>query len=151
MQTKSILRYFAALSLVLISPFTSIAEDWTTRIHPYISVEQKYDDNLNLTKDNKVDDYITIARPGISFSNMDKTGGISLDYNLGWNQYWDHSDFNYVSHNGNLDIKYMTREHFNFYLKEVFIRSDEPREREYLAPSTVPNAYVLSTVQERSI
>jgi len=150
MKAKSIL-YFAAACLVFISPVLSMAEDWTTRIHPYISVEQKYDDNLFLTKENKVDDWITVARGGLSFSNMDQKGGISLDYNAGWNQYWDHTDFNYVSHNGNLDIKYLTRSHFNFYLKEIFVRSDEPREREYLAPSTIPNAYVLSTVQERSV
>jgi hypothetical protein len=151
MRPNSLLRFFAAAFLVLMSPLMSMAEDWTARLHPYISLEQKYDDNLFMTKENKVDDYITVARPGISFSNMDKTGGISFDYNAGWNQYWDHTDFNYWSHNGVLDAKYMTREHFNFYLKEIFIRSDEPREREYLAPSEIPNAYYISTVQERSI
>lgn len=151
MQTKSILILLAAAALVLTTPFMSSAKDWTDQFHPYISVEQIYDDNINLTKDNTKYDYITVVRPGLGFNNMDPTGGISFDYNLGWNKYWKNDDNDFISHNANLDLKYLTSEHFNFSLRDIFIRSDEPREREYLAPSGVPNAYVISTTQERSI
>jgi hypothetical protein len=152
MQTKTILTFIAAAFLVLTAPPMSSARDWTDQIHPYISVEQTYDDNIDLKpSENRKSDNITVVRPGLGFNNMDQTGGIAFDYNLGVNRYWKHDENNYISHNANLDMKYMTREHFNFHLKEIFVRSDEPREREYLAPSTVPNAYVISTVQERSV
>jgi len=151
MQSKSILRYFAAACLVFSTPLVTMAKDWTSELHPYISVQQIYDDNIDLNPDNRKSDNITVIKPGLGFNNLDQTGGIAFDYNLGVNQYWKHDENNYISHNAHLDAKYMTREHFNFYLKERFIRSDEPREREYLAPSEVPNAYVLSTVQERSV
>jgi len=152
MQAKIIPTFIAAASLVFLTPLMSVAKDWTSEIHPYISIEQIYDDNIDLKpSDNRKSDNITVIRPGIGFNNMDQTGGVTLNYNLGVNQYWKHDEFNYISHNARLDMKYMTREHFNFYLKEIFIRSDEPREQEYLAPSEVPNAYVLSTKQERSV
>lgn len=145
------LGFFAAACFVLSIPAISTARDWTSDLHPYISVSQIYDDNIDLQPDNRKSDNITVIRPGLNFSNLDDTGGVAFDYNLGINQYWKHDENNYISHNANLDLRYLTREHFNFYLREIFIRSDEPREREYLAPSTVPNAYVLSTVQERSV
>lgn len=152
MQAKSVLSFTAAAFLVILTPLMSSAKDWTDKIHPYISVQQIYDDNINLTPDNnKKSDNITVIRPGLGFSNMDQTGGIAFDYNLGVNQYWKYDENNFISHNGNLDIKYLSREHFNFYLREIFVRSDDPREREYLAPASVPNAYVLSTTQERSV
>ena len=55
-----------------------------------------------------------------------------------------------ISHNASLNAKYMTAEHFNFYLRESFIRSEDNREQEYFT-TTEENRYVLSTQQNRSI
>jgi Putative beta-barrel porin 2 len=118
--------------------------------HPYISVQEEYNDNINLTSANKKDDYITTVKPGLKYTNMDKVSGVDFDYNLGLVYYGKETDNNYVSHNGSLNAKYLTKEHFNFYLKESFIRSDEQREREYFT-TTEENKYVLSTRAERSI
>ena len=51
-----------------------------SRFHPYISLKEEYNDNLNLTPTNKSDDYITTVQPGIRFSNMGKQAGVDLDY-----------------------------------------------------------------------
>ncbi|MCX5845256.1 MAG: outer membrane beta-barrel protein [Deltaproteobacteria bacterium] len=118
--------------------------------HPYISVEEEYNDNINLASTNKKDDYITTVKPGLKYTNMDKVSGVDFDYNLGLVYYGKETDSKYVSHNGSLNVKYLTKEHFNFYLKESFIRSDEQREREYFT-TTEENKYVLSTRTERSI
>jgi len=139
------------LCLVLAAPVLSQAADWTSQFHPYISLEQVYDDNIDLEPDNRKSDWITVVRPGINFSNMRERSGVAFDYNLGWNKYWRDSDLDYISHNASFDAKYMSSSHFNFYLKDIFVRSDDPREREYLAPTSVPNAYVLSTTTERSV
>ena len=118
--------------------------------HPYISIEEEYNDNINLTVTNKKDDFITTVKPGLKYTNMDKVSGVDLDYNLGLVYYGKETDNKYVSHNGSLSAKYLTKEHFNFYFKESFIRSDEQREREYFT-TTAENKYVLSTRTERSI
>jgi hypothetical protein len=121
-----------------------------SKFHPYISVSEEYNDNLNLTPTNKKDDFITTVRPGIKFSNMDKMAGVDLDYSLGAVFYAKNSNLNYISHNGTLNAKYMTAEHINFYLKESFTRSDEPREREAFT-TTEDNRYVLATENQRSV
>jgi hypothetical protein len=121
-----------------------------SRFHPIVSVKEEYSDNLNLTKTNKNEDYITTVQPGIRFSNMDDKAGVNLDYALGAVFYGKKTNLNYISHNASLDVKYMTASHINFYLKESFIRSDEPREQEYFTTPAV-NRYVLATTTERAV
>jgi len=118
--------------------------------HPHISVQEEYNDNINLTGTNEEDDFITTVKPGLKYSNMDSVSGIDLDYTAGFVFYDSDSDKNYVSHNGLLNLKYLTKEHFNFYFKDSFIRSDDPREREYFT-LTEENKYVLSTKMEREV
>lgn len=118
--------------------------------HPYISIQEEYNDNIYLTSTNKKDDFITTVTPGLKYTNMDAAAEIELDYNAGFVFYGKETDNNYVSHNGSLNAKYMTKEHFNFYLRESIVRSEDPREREPLS-TTADNKYVLSTQRERSV
>ena len=104
-----------------------MAAELLSQFHPYISLKEEYNDNMNLTSTNKVDDFITTVQPGIRFSNMDKQAGVDLDYALGAVFYGKNSNLNYISHNASLNAKYLTSAHINFYLKESFIRSDNPQ------------------------
>ena len=149
MTLRRIILAFLLLSCMNAAPLAQAAE-LLSQFHPYISLKEEYNDNLNLTSTNKVDDYITTVQPGIKFSNMDKRAGVDLDYNLGAVFYGKNSDLNYISHNASLNAKYLTSSHFNFYLKESFIRSDNPIEREYFTTAE-ENKYMLGTRTERSI
>ena len=117
--------------------------DWLSKFHPYISVKGEYSDNLDLTPTNKREDYYMTVQPGIRFNNMDKMSGIDLNYSLAAVFYDKYTDLNYIGHNGQLNAKYMTSAGLNFYLKESFIRSDEPREQEYY--TTTADYRVLET------
>jgi hypothetical protein len=141
-----------ALTLFLTAPLAAGAAGRTAEpgFHPYISIHEEYSDNLDLTNTDEEDDFITTVRPGLKYSNTDSVSGIEFDYSPGFVFYGSDSDKNYVSHNGSLNVKYLTKERFNFYLKESFIRSDEPREREYFT-ATEENRYVVSTEQKREI
>jgi len=143
---------FLIAFLCILLPELVYAQTDTTKpgFHPYISIQEEYNDNIYLTYKDKKDDYITTARPGLKYINMDAKSGIDLDYNLGFVYYGQETDNKYISHNGSLNAKYLTREHFNFYLKDSFIRSDEQREQEYFT-TIEENKYVLSTRQEREI
>jgi hypothetical protein len=79
-----------------------------------------------------------------------KRAGVDLNYALGAVYYGKNHDLNYISHNASLNAKYLTAEHINFYLKESFTRSDEPREQEYFT-ATEDNRYVLATQTQRSV
>ena len=130
------------------------AADILSQIHPNISVSGEYNDNINQTtninKDNKKDDFITTVLPGINFSNMDAKSGIDLDASVGFVFYDKNSNLNYISGSGSLNAKYMTSEHVNFYLKESYVRSENPREQEYFT-QVESNKYVLSPSTQRSV
>jgi hypothetical protein len=142
---------FALLSFLCVN-VTSYAygAGLISRFHPIVSVKQEYSDNLNLTKTNKNEDYITTVSPEIKFSNMGDKAGVDLDYTLGAVFYGNKTNRNYISHNALLNVKYMTASHINFYLKESFIQSDSPREREYFTTDE-ENRYVLATTTERAV
>jgi hypothetical protein len=143
---------FAALMmLILINGATEArGADFLSQFHPYITVKEEYNDNLDLTPNNKKDDFITTVQPGIKYSNMGPASGVELDANVGYAMYARETDYNYWNANGSLNIKYMTPSHINFYFKDSFTRSDDPREREFFT-TEADNKYVLSTVTERAV
>jgi Putative beta-barrel porin 2 len=145
---RMVFAFLLLLLCVSAVPFVYGAE-LLSQFHPYISLKEEYNDNLNLTSTNKVDDFITTVQPGIKFSNMGEQAGVDLDYALGAVFYNENSNLNYISHNASLNAKYLTQAHINFYLKESFIRSDNPYEREYFT-TTEENKYMLSTRTERA-
>jgi hypothetical protein len=149
MTLRRIILVFLWLSCMNAAPLAQAAE-LLSKLHPYISIKGEYTDNLDLTSTNKKEDFFTTVQPGIKFSNMDKMSGVDLDYSLGAVFYSKNSNLNYISHNASLNAKYLTSEHINFYLKESFIRSDNPQEREYFTTSE-DNKYVLATKTERAI
>jgi hypothetical protein len=126
------------------------ATDILNQIHPYISVKGEYSDNLNLTNENQKKDFYTTISPGVKFSNMDAQSGVTLDANMGAVLYNEYTNLNYISGNVNLDSKYLTSSHFNFYLQDYYIRSDNPREQEYFT-TTADNKFVLATETQRGV
>ena len=74
MTLRRIILVVLLLSCMNAAPFAQAAE-LLSQFHPYISVKEEYNDNLNLTPTNKIEDFITTVQPGIRFSNMGKTGG----------------------------------------------------------------------------
>ena len=149
MNLRRIILAFLWLSCMNAAPLAQAAE-LIDKFHPYISLKEEYSDNLNLTPNNEKKDFYTTVQPGIKFSNMDKMTGVDLDYSLGAVFYSKNNNLNYISHNASLNAKYMTSEHLNFYLKESFVRSDDPREREYFT-TDADNKRVLATTTDRAV
>ncbi|HAR49394.1 MAG TPA: hypothetical protein DCR81_04700 [Smithella sp.] len=149
MNLKRVIRVFIIFSCILTATYV-YAADILSQIHPYISVKGEYSDNLNLTHENQKKDFYTTISPGVKFSNMDAQSGIDLDASAGAVFYNDYTDLNYISANANLNAKYLTSSHFNFYLKNSYIRSDNPMEREFFT-TTQDNKFVLATETQRGI
>ncbi|MFO7569534.1 MAG: hypothetical protein R6W75_07020, partial [Smithellaceae bacterium] len=123
--------------------------DWLKQIHPYISVKGEYSDNINLRPegDDKKGDFYTTISPGVRFSNMDAKSGITLNANAGVVMYSKYDNLNYISGNVLFDSKYLTRSGLNFYLRNSFTRSDDPREREYLTTDDDNKRYLARQTQ----
>jgi len=132
--------------------------------HPHLTVEEEYNDNIYLAASDKKSDFITTIYPGIRFSTLParvtipgqileapaEPAGLDLDYRLGLVYFAREEENDYVSHQGTLNAWYTHDRRFTLRLRDYFIRSEEPREREY-TEGAIEEQYLLGTQRERSI
>ena len=88
---------------------------------PRISVTEEYNDNIDLDRKNKQDDFITTVSPGFTAELLGQTAGLSLSYDPAYNFYDENSDNDYWRHQLNArlwnDFSRNTRlELFNYFL-----------------------------------
>lgn len=127
--------------------------DLLPKFHPYITVQEEYSNNINLTSTNKKDEFITTVNAGLKFSTLSaENNGIDLDYNLGFIFYAKEHDKNdnYISMAGSLNAWYTMAQGLTFRVRDYLTRSDEPRERDYSA-TALQGQYLLSTTRQREI
>ncbi|MDI6755489.1 MAG: outer membrane beta-barrel protein [Thermodesulfobacteriota bacterium] len=169
--TLSRLAPYALRSLYLaiyIALFSSVANadvgDFFSKFHPYLTVQEEYNDNIYLTSTNRKSDFITTINPGLRFSTSParvttpgqilqapaEPAGLDLDYRLGLVFYARENENDYVSHEGTLNTWYTFNRRLTLRLRDYFIRSEEPREREYVA-GALEDQYLLGTQRERSV
>jgi hypothetical protein len=121
--------------------------DILSKFHPYITVQEGYDDNIFLTNRNKTDDFITTVYPGLRFSALERnTYGMDLDFAAGYVFYAKNHDFNYFSPSGTLNAWYAITPGVTFRVRDYLIRSDEARESIYTA-AALPDQLLLSVVR----
>jgi len=72
---------------VFISMGSASAEErkfqWGTRL----TVSEQYDDNVNLDRNNKDDDWVTVVGPGLTLAILTEKTPIALDYDFGYTHY----------------------------------------------------------------
>ena len=151
--------------------------DILSKFQPYVTVQEEYSDNIDLTATNKREDFITTVYPGVRFSTLpsstirgefrrapttaEEKYGFDLDYRLGLVFYAKETDNNYVSHEGTVNAWYTFNQRLTFRVGEYLIRSEEPREQEYPGAAAVQfisgtfvdirGLYVLGTQRQRAI
>jgi hypothetical protein len=157
--------------------------DMFSKFHPFISLQEDYSDNINLTATNRKGDFITTVAPGVRFSTaaipislmpgqfvpaairpgmMISPGqfpqpppsadpwGVDLNYFLGLVSYAQNSQFNYVSHTGTLNSWYSFDRNFSLRLRDYFVRSEDPREREFSAGAP-GDQFLIGVQRERAV
>ena len=157
--------------------------DVFSKFHPFISLQEDYSDNINLTATNRKEDFITTIAPGLRFSTAPLSPsfipgqfqatpmrpgaliipgqfpqappapdpwGVDLNYLLGLVFYAQNSQLNYVSQAGTLNAWYRTDPRFSMRLRDYYIRSDNPTEREYSAGAP-PDQILMGVQRERAI
>jgi hypothetical protein len=123
------------LGLLLAAIPSGAWADWVdvlSKFRPRISVQEDYTSNLDLTKDNTREDFITTVSPGLSFmatENREANLGLDLDYALGLVFYAHNSQLNYVSHTGALNTWYSFGNRWTLRLWDSYTRSQEPVEQ----------------------
>jgi len=154
--------------LVLGAPGAVRADFWdmASRFQVYVSAQEEYSDNIDLTASNKLDDFITTVSPGLKFSSLPRTRvaagefrqtpgegeenfGMNGDYHPGFVFYAKNTDRNYVSHDGTLNAWYTLDKRLTFRVREYLLRSEDPREPDY-SQTAIPGQYILGTQRNRS-
>lgn len=154
-----------ALCIVLFTPvaFADIS-DFLSKFHPSLTIQEEYTDNFYLTSSNRQEDWITTISPGIRFSTLPARAttpgqilqapaepwGMDLDYRLGLVYHAKIEENDYISHEGTLNAWYTFNRRLTLRLRDYFIRSEEPREREF-APGALPEQFLLAIQRERAI
>jgi hypothetical protein len=162
---NKLMMFFMAL-LIIGGPLIAHAdfEDFISKFQPYITVQEEYTSNVDLTPTNRKEDYITTVYPGLRFSTLPRgatTGerqapaaeqkyGMDLDLQAGLVFYAKEEDNNYTSLNGALNAWYLFGQRLSFRVRDYLIRSDELRESEYSA-TAIEGQYLLSTMRKRVI
>jgi len=142
--------WMGCLMALVLMMLPAIVHAWSENIlshfQPYITVQEEYNNNIDLTPKNKRDDFITTVSPGLRFSTSPRSAttgefqrtptaedrfGIDLDFNAGFVFYAKEHDDNYISLNGTLNAWYAFTKNLTFRARDYFIRSDEIREADY--------------------
>jgi hypothetical protein len=124
--------------------------DILPKFSPSISIQEEYNDNLDLAPKNKRNDFITTVYPGLKFSANETKYGMDMDYRLGLVFYAKETDRNYIGHAGTLNAWYTLGRRLTFRARDYLIRSEESREQEY-TPGALPDQYLLGTQRARAI
>jgi hypothetical protein len=66
---------------------------------PRVSVTEEYNDNLDLDRRNKMDDFITTVTVGGTLELVGQLSGVRIAYDPGYSFYADHDEFNSWEHN----------------------------------------------------
>jgi hypothetical protein len=118
---------FALLLFSLL--FLSCPAHAQTRIEvtPMITVSEIYDDNIFLTKNNTVSDYITIVTPGIDIGLRQEHTDFKLRYAPMFYMYADNNDLNFTGQSAALNFGQDLAQGLRFSLKDTYLKSGDPQ------------------------
>ena len=134
-------------------------DDLFTHVQPYITMQEEYTSNVDLTPRNERDDFITTITPGLRVSTLKRSSttgefqtpassddpyGVYLDVQVPIVFYAQNTYDDYIGLLGNLDAWYTFDRRLTFRIRDYAIRSEEPREQDY-SVGALPGEYILGT------
>ncbi|NVM21508.1 MAG: outer membrane beta-barrel protein [Desulfobacterales bacterium] len=121
--------YHSALILLLLTGliFPAAADAAMKKtLTPKISIQEQYDDNIDLEAEDEDSDWITLVSPGISLELESPDTTMALDYEAGFSFYRDDSSRDSTRHKGRADWDQRLTRHLRFQATDTFIRTEEP-------------------------
>jgi hypothetical protein len=96
---------------------------------PTLVLSEEYTDNLFLTDDNEVDDYITTAGVGLNGQVLWRTAGLEIDYTPSYNTFADNSDLDYWRHLASFLAWKEFKRNTRLELRNTYLRTSDPRDQ----------------------
>lgn len=108
--------------------FTGVPAHAQTRIEvtPMVTVSETWDDNINLTKTNKVSDYITVVTPGVAMSLVREHTNLQVTYAPSFTRYADNDDLNNTAQSAGLTFGQDLVQGLRFNLTDTYLQSNDP-------------------------
>jgi len=93
---------------------------------PRLSVQEQYDDNVDLDSRDERSDWITTVSPGFLLElDLEKTR-MGLDYQAGFAFYANDSSRNTINHHARLDLNQALAQHLTLNVRDAFSRTEDP-------------------------
>jgi hypothetical protein len=89
-------RWIIPLGFVVLISSTAMSAQF--QVTPRVSVTEEYNDNIDLDRRNKKDDFITTISPGVTAELLGQNAGLSVSYDPAYSFYADNSDNDHWSH-----------------------------------------------------
>jgi hypothetical protein len=93
---------------------------------PRISVEETYDDNIDLTHTNEISDWITTVSPGFNLAVNTQHTKLNLDVSGGRSFYLDHSSRDATRLGTTLSLNQQVSSRLSVLASDTFARTEEP-------------------------
>jgi len=142
--TPCALRLFVLLILVVLPllPSTGSAQIERT-FTPRVSIDEQYDDNINLTKTNKQSDWITTVGPGFNLGIDSEHTKLHLDCFAGYSLYAKDSSLDTINAGSTLSLDQRLSSRFSVRASDSLVRTDNP--------ITTANGAVTNVAQKRQV
>jgi hypothetical protein len=131
------------LFLVLLLPTSGLAQVTERTFTPRISVDETYDDNIELTKNDKKSDWITTVSPGFNFAVNSQHTRLRLDVSGGRSFYLDHSSRDATRLDTTLSLDQKVSSRLSVLASDTFARTEDQ--------ITLENGAITDVSREREI
>ena len=117
-------------SLLAVAP---VSEAQRLTLTPFLSLGERYDDNIFQTFRNRTDDFITLVSPGICANYVSTAPTpdteFHLDYQANFESFAKHSSENQISHRGSLGFSSRLTPALSLRVTDTLVITEEPRDR----------------------
>lgn len=114
----------AVLIFLLFTVKTYAASEYT--IAPSLSLSEEYNDNLFLTRSERISDFISYVSPAIDFSAKSMNNDLSLSYSPIFTFYSSHNELNETAHRFVANGAFTLSERLSSTLVGSYVKSSEP-------------------------
>jgi hypothetical protein len=123
---KSIFNRAYLLAWLMTFSVTPVHAQTKIEVTPMITVNETYDDNLNLSKTNKVSDFVTVVTPGVAMNLLREHTSLKLNYAPSFTWYAEGKYQNYTAQSAGLSFDQDLAEKLRFNLTDTFLESEDP-------------------------
>jgi hypothetical protein len=138
MRWKTFFLVGASLGIISLPVQTFGAED---TVEPSLEVKGEYNDNIFLTGNDEMDEFISTVKPGILLSRKTERIGASLKGYLSLIAYSDHDELNAVDHDYTGDLNFLPTEKTRIAASANYLKDSRP-DRDLLTTGEVLDASI---------